>query len=79
LTDADGKPRISHGKYTTVWKKQPDGSFITAQAKANFKKNPRDERDAAFNDDENVTRHDQLRIRSRYNAAQVSRKAAGQK
>ncbi|HXJ15494.1 MAG TPA: hypothetical protein VNH19_24740 [Candidatus Limnocylindrales bacterium] len=59
--------------------KQPDGSFITAQAKANFEKNPRDERDAAFTDDENATRHDQLRIRSRYNAAQASRKAAGQK
>jgi len=26
-TDADGKLRVSHGKYITVWKKQPDGSW----------------------------------------------------
>lgn len=58
--------------------KQPDGTFITAQAKANLKKNPRDERDSAFTDDENTARHDLLRVRSRYPAAQVSRKAAGQ-
>lgn len=25
--DADGKPQVTHGKYTTVWKKQPDGSW----------------------------------------------------
>ena len=76
---ADKSELKAGAKVIAFIKKQPDGSFITAQAKANFKKNPRDERDAAFNDDENVTRHDQLRIRSRYNAAQVSRKAAGQK
>ena len=58
--------------------KQPNGSYITAQAKADFKKNPRDERDAAFTDAENASRHDLLQIRSRYPSAQVSRKAAGQ-
>lgn len=25
--DAEGKPAVSHGKYTTVWKKQPDASW----------------------------------------------------
>ena len=58
--------------------KQPDGSFITARAKADFKKNPRDERDVAFTDEENATRHDLLLIRGRHQAAQVTRKAAGQ-
>jgi hypothetical protein len=56
---------------------QPDGSFITAQGEADFKKSPRDERDAAFSDAENASRHDQVQIRSRYRATQVSRKAAG--
>lgn len=23
----DGKPRVSHGKYTTIWKRQPDGTW----------------------------------------------------
>jgi len=58
--------------------KQPAGSFITAPAKADFRKNPRDERDAAFSDAENASRHDLLQIQSRYHAVQVSRKAAGQ-
>ncbi|HXH67388.1 MAG TPA: hypothetical protein VNI81_09315 [Candidatus Limnocylindrales bacterium] len=57
--------------------KQPDGSFVTARAKANFKQTPRDERDSAFTDAENASRHDLLQIRSRYRGAQVSRKAAG--
>jgi hypothetical protein len=57
--------------------KQPDGSFITAQAKANLNKNPRDERDAAFTDEENRNRHDQLQIRSRYRPVLLSKKAAG--
>jgi hypothetical protein len=57
--------------------KQPDGSFITAQAKAKFDKNPRDERDAAFSDTENANRHDQLLIRSRFHPVQLSKKAAG--
>jgi len=57
--------------------KQPDGSFITARAKADLKKSPRDERDTAFTDAENTSRHDLLQIRSRYQAKQVSRKAAG--
>jgi hypothetical protein len=43
--------------------KRPDGSFITAQKKANAKKSPRDQRDAAFGDDENESRHDLLAIR----------------
>jgi ketosteroid isomerase-like protein len=25
--DKDGKPTVSHGKYTSIWKKQPDGSW----------------------------------------------------
>jgi ketosteroid isomerase-like protein len=25
--DKDGKPTVSHGKYTTIWKKQKDGSW----------------------------------------------------
>jgi len=23
----DGKPKVEHGKYTTIWKKQPDGNW----------------------------------------------------
>jgi ketosteroid isomerase-like protein len=23
----DGKPKVDHGKYTTIWKKQPDGNW----------------------------------------------------
>jgi ketosteroid isomerase-like protein len=23
----DGKPIVEHGKYTSIWKKQPDGSW----------------------------------------------------
>jgi hypothetical protein len=57
--------------------KQPDGSFITARSKASFKENPRDERDAAFTDEENAARHDLIKIRSRYHGVLVSRKAAG--
>ena len=25
--DKDGKPNVSHGKYTSIWKKQPDGTW----------------------------------------------------
>jgi len=25
--DKDGKPTVSHGKYTSIWKKQPDGNW----------------------------------------------------
>jgi ketosteroid isomerase-like protein len=25
--DKDGKPTVSHGKYTSIWKKQPDGGW----------------------------------------------------
>jgi ketosteroid isomerase-like protein len=25
--DKDGKPTVSYGKYTSIWKKQPDGSW----------------------------------------------------
>jgi hypothetical protein len=58
--------------------KQPDGSFITAQAKANLHKNPRDERDVAFSDEENRVRHDQQLIRSKYRpVVAAARKAAG--
>lgn len=27
LNDANGKPMIDHGKYVTIWRKQPDGSW----------------------------------------------------
>jgi hypothetical protein len=46
--------------------KQTDGSFITARKKANPKKSPRDQRDAAFGDDDNESRHDLLAIRRAY-------------
>jgi ketosteroid isomerase-like protein len=25
--DKDGKPTVTHGKYTSIWKKQPDGNW----------------------------------------------------
>ncbi len=25
--DKDGKPKVEHGKYTSIWKKQPDGNW----------------------------------------------------
>jgi hypothetical protein len=43
--------------------KQTDGTFITARAKANPKQSPRDQRDSAFGEDENKSRHDLLAIR----------------
>lgn len=30
MNDAKGKPMTDHGKYVTVWKKQPDGSWKAA-------------------------------------------------
>ncbi len=56
---------------------QTDGSFITAHAKANLHKNPRDGRDIAFGDEDNRIRHDQQLIRSKYRPVSVARKAAG--
>jgi hypothetical protein len=64
-----------HGRWH---QKQPDGTFITARAKADFKKHPGDEHDAALSDAENASRHDLLQLRNRYHAVQVPRKAAGQ-
>jgi len=30
VNDAQGKPMTDHGKYTTIWKKQTDGSWKVA-------------------------------------------------
>jgi len=56
--------------------KHPDGTFITAHAKANPHKSPRDQRDSAFNGGENRRRHDQLLIRSRFHPVLAGRGAA---
>ena len=56
--------------------KQVDGTFITARQKANPKQNPRDQRDRAFGDDENKSRHDLLAIRRKYRPA-AAKKTAG--
>jgi len=57
--------------------KQIDGSFITARQKANLDKSPRDERDAAFGDEDNALRHDLQRIRARYRPGAPAKKSAG--
>ncbi len=57
--------------------KQVDGSFITARQKANLDKSPRDERDAAFGDEDNRMRHDLQRIRSKYSHGAAAKKTAG--
>lgn len=46
--------------------KQPDGTFITAQARIDSKANPRDDRDAAFGEEEGRTRHDVLPLIAAY-------------
>jgi len=56
--------------------KQTDGTFITARAKANPKLSPRDQRDIAFSDDENKSRHDLLAIRRKYRPAAARKTAA---
>jgi len=56
--------------------KQTDGTFITARAKANPKLSPRDQRDIAFGDDENKSRHDLLAIRRKYRPAAARKTAA---
>ena len=57
--------------------KQTDGSFITARQKANLDKSPRDERDAAFGDEDNKLRHDLQRIRAKYRPGATAKKTAG--
>lgn len=57
--------------------KQVDGSFITARQESKLGKNPRDERDTAFGEEENRVRHDLLRIRSKYRPGAAARKTAG--
>ena len=54
--------------------KQIDGTFLTARHKADPHKNPRDERDHAFGDDD-AMRHDLLAIRRKYHGSGA--KAAG--
>jgi len=55
--------------------KQPDGTFITARAKANPKLSPRDQRDAVFTEDQNRSRHDLLVIRRRFRPAAAAKSA----
>jgi hypothetical protein len=55
--------------------KQVDGTFITARAKANPKQSPRDQRDSAFGEDENKSRHDLLAIRRKYRASAAAKTA----
>lgn len=56
--------------------KQTDGSFITARQKANPKQSPRDQRDSAFGEAENRSRHDLLEIRRKYRPT-AAKKTAG--
>lgn len=55
--------------------KQTDGSFITARQKANPKLTPRDQRDSAFSDEENKSRHDLLAIRRKYRPGAAAKTA----
>jgi hypothetical protein len=53
--------------------KQTDGSFVTARVEVSPKDNPRNDRDAAFSDDD--MRHDLPRIRNTYLAEDLKRSA----
>lgn len=39
--DKDGKPTIEHGKYTSIWKKQKDGSWKVVLDMGNASPNPK--------------------------------------
>ena len=57
--------------------KQTDGSFITARERANPHKSPRDQRDIAFGEEENRSRHDLLAIRRKYRPTAAKKTAGG--
>jgi hypothetical protein len=46
--------------------KKPDGTFVTAKERSDAKRNPRDDRDHAFGDDEDDVRHDLRQILTAY-------------
>jgi hypothetical protein len=48
--------------------KQPDGGFVTARSKIGSEKNPRDDRDKAFGEDEEQRRHDLPRLLKDYHS-----------
>ena len=39
--DKDGKPVVSYGKYTTIWKKQKDGSWKGVMDMGNSSRSPK--------------------------------------